>query len=65
MTLAVEETPGLQFPHNYFAAWMITPLPGPGIRPVDNLDRHVQLAGELGAFARRIVRPSIPRTRQE
>jgi hypothetical protein len=54
MTLAVEETPGLQFPHN-FAAWMITPLPGPGIRPVDNLDRHVQLAGELGSFARWIA----------
>ena len=46
---------GLKIPHNYFTAWMIMPLPGPGIRPVDALDRHPQLAVELDAFARRIA----------
>lgn len=50
----------LQVPHNYFAAWMITPLAGPGIRPVDTLHRHVQLTGELSALARRIA-PRLPR----
>lgn len=39
---------------------MITPLAGPGVRPVDALDRYVQLTNELGAFAKRIT-PRPPR----
>lgn len=44
-------------PHNFFAAWMITPLRRNGIRPVDALDRTEQLAVELDAFARQITPP--------
>lgn len=50
-----ERAMALRIPHNFFAAWMITPLGRNGVRPVDALDRTKQVAAELEAFARNIT----------
>jgi hypothetical protein len=47
----------LKVPHNTFTAWMLTPLAGRGVRPVDALQRTPQLLAELEAFARRTAPP--------
>lgn len=45
---------GLKIPHNVFAAWMVSPLPGAaGSRPVDDLDNLPQLHDALSVFAER------------
>jgi hypothetical protein len=42
----------LKIPHNYFTAWMITPLPGlGGARPVDSLPHLPRLHQALEVFA--------------
>lgn len=51
----------LNIPHNTFVAWMITPLPGPGVRPVDELTRSDLLLVELEGFARRTAPPAARR----
>jgi hypothetical protein len=48
----------LKIPHNVFAAWMVTALPGSSgsrsrSRPVDRLDSVAQLQDALAAFADR------------
>jgi hypothetical protein len=41
----------LQVPHNVFAAWMVTPLPGKNYpRPVDALEYEPQLLEAMDAF---------------
>lgn len=53
-----EHALALKVPHNVFAAWMVTALPGAagagaGARPVDRLDNLPQLQDALAAFAER------------
>ncbi|HEX9227034.1 MAG TPA: hypothetical protein VF885_10340 [Arthrobacter sp.] len=51
----------LNIPHNTFTRWMLTALPGPGVRPVDAMHRREQLLAELSGFARRTAPPPVRR----
>lgn len=52
-----EQALALKVPHNVFAAWMVTPLPGApdqagaGARPVDQLENFPLLQDALAVFA--------------
>jgi hypothetical protein len=51
-----EQAMALKIPHNVFAAWMVSPLPGAaghGSRPVDQLGNGRQLQDALARFAHR------------